>query len=146
VLKEKMGIANMLEREKELSSALFAGVESIQGVHILAESIRDRLGILSFYADDIHYNLMVKILNDRFGIQSRGGCSCAGTYGHYLLNIDQSKSKEITDMIDKGNLASKPGWVRITVHPIMTDEEIEATYENLPWIEAIIVYIELPEV
>ncbi|GAB6170724.1 aminotransferase class V-fold PLP-dependent enzyme [Paradesulfitobacterium aromaticivorans] len=123
-LKDKMNVEKMLKREKELMKILFDGLESVDGLHILAENIRDRLGILSFYVEDIHYNLLVKILNDRFGIQSRGGCSCAGTYGHYLLNIDQRTSRKITSLIDSGDLSHKPGWVRLSIHPIMTDEEV----------------------
>jgi selenocysteine lyase/cysteine desulfurase len=123
-LKDEMNVDNIQKREKELMSILFDGLTDIKGLHILAGDIRDRLGILSFYADNIHFNLMVKILNDRFGIQSRGGCSCAGTYGHYLLNIDESTSNKITGMIDAGNLFEKPGWVRLSVHPIMTEDEV----------------------
>lgn len=123
-LKEKMNVEKILKREKELIKILFNGLDRIEGLHILAGTIRDRLGILSFYVDNIHYNLLVKILNDRFGIQSRGGCSCAGTYGHYLLNIDKDTSKKITNFIDSGDLSKKPGWVRLSIHPIMTDEEV----------------------
>jgi selenocysteine lyase/cysteine desulfurase len=64
-------------------------------------------------------------MNDRFGIQTRGGCSCAGTYGHILLQIDFHESKRITDKIDIGDWSEKPGWVRISVHPTMTDNEID---------------------
>jgi hypothetical protein len=64
------------------------------------------------------------LLNDRFGIQARGGCSCAGTYGHFLLHIDQQTSKKITDQIDAGDLSAKPGWVRISIHPTMTEDEV----------------------
>src|SRR5690606_5740711 len=64
------------------------------------------------------------ILNDRFGIQVRGGCSCAGTYGHYLLHVNAEQSKHITDKIDKGDLSEKPGWVRLSLHPTMTNDEI----------------------
>jgi len=130
-LKEKMKVENMLKREEELLKILFDGLEGIDGLHILADNVRDRLGILSFYVDDIHYNLMVKILNDRFGIQSRGGCSCAGTYGHYLLNIDMGTSTRITNMIDSGNLSEKPGWVRLSIHPIMTDDEVRYITEAI---------------
>ena len=80
---------------------------------------------VSFYAPMIHYNLFVKILNDRYGIQVRGGCSCAGTYGHYLLHIDPEESKRITDQIDSGDLTEKPGWIRLSLHPTMTDYEID---------------------
>jgi hypothetical protein len=72
----------------------------------------------------VHYNLIVKILNDRYGVQVRGGCSCAGTYGHYLLHVTQQMSKQITDKIDHGDLSEKPGWVRMSIHPTMTDAEI----------------------
>jgi selenocysteine lyase/cysteine desulfurase len=74
--------------------------------------------------EDVHYNLIVRLLNDRYGIQVRGGCSCAGTYGHYLYNIDKKKSQQITNKIYEGDLSSKPGWVRYSIHPIMTNEEI----------------------
>ncbi len=80
--------------------------------------------MVSFYIDDLHFNLGVKLLNDKFGIQTRGGCSCAGTYGHYLLNIDPGRSHHITDLIDKGDYSEKPGWIRVSLHPTMTDEEV----------------------
>jgi selenocysteine lyase/cysteine desulfurase len=123
-LKEQMGTDNILKREKELIELTFSGLKKIKGVHILAENITDRLGVFSFYVENIHHNLVTKLLNDRFGIQVRGGCSCAGTYGHFLLNVDSKHSKEITDMIDAGDLSLKPGWIRLSLHPTMTDEEL----------------------
>jgi hypothetical protein len=68
---------------------------------------------------------MVKLLNDRYGIQMRGGCSCAGTYGHYLLHVDPTRSKRISDKIDQGDFSLKPGWVRFSLHPTMTDKELD---------------------
>lgn len=123
-LKEKMGVENMLQREKEMMQILWEGLKSIEGLHLLADNIPHRLGVISFYIDDLHYNLGVKLLNDRFGIQVRGGCSCAGTYGHYLLHVSKEKSKKITDQINAGNLLEKPGWIRLSIHPIMTNEEL----------------------
>jgi hypothetical protein len=64
------------------------------------------------------------MLSDRFGIQVRGGCACAGTYGHYLLDVSYEKSKRITDKINNGDLSEKPGWVRLSLHPTMTEEEV----------------------
>ena len=123
-LKEEMGVKNILEREHELLQIAFNHLEKIPSLHILAQEIKDRLGIISFYVEDIHYNLMVKLLNDRFGIQARGGCSCAGTYGHYLLHVDPTRSKRITDKINHGDLSEKPGWVRLSLHPTMTNDEL----------------------
>ncbi len=123
-LKEEMGIENIRAREDELVRIAFNGLRKISNLHILADNIEHRLGAISFYVDDIHYNLIVKLLNDRFGIQVRGGCSCAGTYGHYLLHVDPNRSRRITEKIDEGDLSEKPGWVRLSLHPTMTDEEL----------------------
>lgn len=123
-LKEEMGVENMLQREEEMLKILWQGLESIPNFHILAGHVKDRLGVISFYIDGLHYNLAVKLLNDRYGIQVRGGCSCAGTYGHYLLHVSKQFSKTITDQINQGDLSSKPGWVRLSIHPTMTDEEM----------------------
>jgi selenocysteine lyase/cysteine desulfurase len=122
-LKEKMGQDKIIAREHELLDILLPGLLEIKGLHILAGHIRHRLGVISFYVEGLHFNLCVRLLNDRFGIQVRGGCSCAGTYGHFLLEIDPNRSKSITDEIDHGHFSSKPGWVRMSIHPTMTNEE-----------------------
>ena len=123
-VKEEMGVENMMHREEELLDIAFTRLRKIPGLHILADHIEERLGVMSFYVDNIHYNLLVTLLNDRYGIQVRGGCSCAGTYGHFLLHVDRSLSKSITDRIDAGDLSMKPGWVRLSIHPTMTDETL----------------------
>ena len=103
---------------------LFEGFTRIPNLNILAGQHKERLGVISFYIDDLHYNLGVKLLNDRFGIQTRGGCSCAGTYGHYLLHVDYETSHELTDEISLGDLSRKPGWIRLSIHPTLTSVEI----------------------
>lgn len=123
-LKEQMGVGNMLEREHQLVNYIFGQLHGVPNLKILAGQHRDRLGVFSFYIEDLHFNLGVKILNDRFGIQSRGGCSCAGTYGHYLLHVDQQRSHDLVCKIDSGDLIEKPGWIRMSVHPTTTDAEI----------------------
>lgn len=128
-LKERMGVAAMQAREHELVPRALAALEAVPKVHLLAPNVRDRLATLSFYVEDVHYNLMVRLLNDRFGIQARGGCSCAGTYGHYLLHVDPARSRAITDLIDHGDLSQKPGWVRLSFHPTTTDAEADYCIE-----------------
>lgn len=123
-LKEEMGVENIEARENEMVKIIWDRLSKIKKLHILAPENSERLGVFSFYIEGLHYNLGVKLLNDKFGIQTRGGCSCAGTYGHYLLNIDEKKSHEITDKVNEGKLSYKPGWIRMSVHPTMTDEEI----------------------
>jgi selenocysteine lyase/cysteine desulfurase len=123
-LKEEMETGKIRERESELREIAFRELSKIEDLHILAEDIKDRLGVFSFYLGNIHHNLITRLLNDRFGIQMRGGCSCAGTYGHFLLNVDFTLSKEITDKIETGDLSMKPGWIRLSLHPTMTDKEL----------------------
>ncbi|MCF8302350.1 MAG: aminotransferase class V-fold PLP-dependent enzyme [Bacteroidales bacterium] len=123
-VKEQMGTENMRKREKELVEKAFYEFDKIPGLHILADHTRERLGIISFYIEGIHYNMAVKLLNDRFGIQTRGGCACAGTYGHFLLDVSYNQSREITEKITMGDLSDKPGWVRVSLHPTMTNEEL----------------------
>ncbi|WP_027409341.1 aminotransferase class V-fold PLP-dependent enzyme [Anoxybacteroides tepidamans] len=139
-LKEKMGTHRMLEREKELTRLLLSHLKRIPDVHVLEGHREDRMGIVSFIVEGIHYNLVVKLLNDYFGIQVRGGCSCAGPYGHYLLGIDQYESEKIAQQIESGNLLPKPGWVRISLHPIMTNEEV---YDIIRAIRHIVRYKEI---
>ncbi len=122
-LKQEMGTANIVAREHELLDIVWPALAAVPALHLLAANQRERLGVLSFYIEDLHYNLAVRLLNDRFGIQVRGGCSCAGTYGHYLLQVSVEHSRSITDRINAGILCDKPGWVRLSLHPTMTDAE-----------------------
>lgn len=125
LLKEKMGISKIMEREHYLVNRLMDQLEQNDRIILLEAQNRQRIAFISFYSYDIHHNLFVRLLNDRYGIQTRGGCLCAGTYGHVLLHIDAQKSKEIADKINQGDLSGKPGWVRISLHPTMRDTEID---------------------
>lgn len=130
-LKEEMGIENILKREHEIVDYIFSKLENTSNIKILAGQHTNRLGVISFYIEDLHFNLGVKLLNDRFGIQTRGGCSCAGTYGHYLLNVDAETSYSLICEIDSGNLIQKPGWIRMSIHPTTTNDEIRFVCESI---------------
>lgn len=130
-LKEEMGVKNILDREHELVDYIFSELTTVDNLHILAGQHQNRLGVISFYIDDLHYNLGVKLLNDHFGIQTRGGCSCAGTYGHYLLHVDQETSHDLVCQITSGDLIKKPGWVRMSIHPTTTTEEIQRVCDSI---------------
>ena len=123
-LKEEMRVENMLRREEEILQVIFARLSKMEKVEVLGGDNKKNLGIISFVVNGAHHNLIVKLLNDKFGIQTRGGCSCAGTYGHILLHVDKTRSYEILNSICSGDLSAKPGWVRLSVHPTMTNAEI----------------------
>ncbi len=124
-LKQQMGVENIRAREEELVEAAFQRLEKMPRVHILADNVRERLGAISFYIEHLHYNLVVKLLSDRYGVQVRGGCACAGTYGHFLLHVDKKHSRSITEKINHGDLSAKPGWIRLSLHPTMTNDEVD---------------------
>jgi selenocysteine lyase/cysteine desulfurase len=130
-LKEEMGVGNMLKREHEINEIVFNKLGKIDNLHILAKRHQNRLGVFSFYIDNLHFNLGVKLLNDKFGIQTRGGCSCAGTYGHFLLHVDKQTSHDLIDKIASGCLLDKPGWIRMSIHPTMTNNEINFVCESI---------------
>jgi selenocysteine lyase/cysteine desulfurase len=130
-LKEKMGVEKMLAREHEINTVIFDKLSKIPNLTILAGQHENRLGVFSFYIDNVHFNLIVKLLNDHFGVQTRGGCSCAGTYGHFLLHVDQHTSKNIEEKIIDGCLIERPGWIRMSIHPTLTDKEVLFICESI---------------
>lgn len=130
-LKEQIGTTNIKKREGELLKIAFRGLAEIKGLHVLAQDQQERLGVISFYYDSIHYNLVVKLLSDRYGVQVRGGCACAGTYGHFLLDVSHEHSRQITELINHGDLSQKPGWIRLSLHPTMTNDELNVILNAL---------------
>ncbi len=130
-LKEEMSSEKILAREHEINTYVFSQLKNSKNLHLLAENHEDRIGIYSFYIDELHYNLGVKLLNDKFGVQTRGGCSCAGTYGHFLLHIDLPTSEGYKDKIEDGCLLERPGWIRMSIHPTITDKEVAYVCESI---------------
>ena len=124
-LKEKMGVENIQKREAALLSQCYRKLIKIPGIYILGNTSLPRIGCISFTIEGIHYNLMVRLLNDRFGIQVRGGWSCASTYAHSLFRITSEKSNKILEAIDGKDLTEKPGWVRLSLHPTLSDEKLD---------------------
>ncbi|MFY0685815.1 MAG: aminotransferase class V-fold PLP-dependent enzyme [Cyclobacteriaceae bacterium] len=135
-LKEEMGVERIESVEKHLVTRFIDGLKKIPSIKVLADDQYDRIGAISFYSDEMHFNLMVKLLNDRFGIQVRGGCSCAGTYGHYLLHVDEHYSQTLTKKIDEGDLSQKPGWIRTSIHPTTTINEIDFILDSIEKVTA----------
>ncbi len=133
-LKKEMGVENILAREKSLVKKVIQNLKTIPNLVILAGQHEDRVGAISFYIHDLHFNLFVRVLNDYFGIQVRGGCACAGTYGHYLLNVSQEESTRIINRIKAGELFARPGWVRLSIHPTQTDKEIDKIIEAIKFV------------
>ncbi len=102
-------------------------------IDILGNPDAERLSIISFVirTEDkvLHHNYVVALLNDLFGIQARGGCSCAGPYGHRLLGIDLETSRRFEDVIATGCEVLKPGWVRLNFNYFISESEFDYIVE-----------------
>ena len=82
----------------------------------------------------LHHNFVVALLNDLFGIQSRGGCSCAGPYGHRLLGIDIETSHEFEREIGRGCEGIKPGWIRVNFNYFISETVFEFLLDAVDFI------------
>lgn len=125
-LKRSVGIEEITKRESGLVRSALESWDANEKIEILGSREADRLSIVSFVVKHetghLHHNFVVALLNDVFGIQSRGGCSCAGPYGHRLLGIDLEQSKEFEREIDRGCEGIKPGWIRVNFNYFITKE------------------------
>jgi selenocysteine lyase/cysteine desulfurase len=126
-LKEQVGVEAIREREESFIRRAIERWERHPNIEILGNQQAERLSIVSFVIRHgpqyLHHNFVVAVLNDMFGIQSRGGCSCAGPYGHRLLGIDLETSHEFEREISRGCEGIKPGWVRVNFNYFI-DEEV----------------------
>ncbi len=128
-LKEAVGAETIKRREEEMTSKAIASWSANPNIEVLGNHDADRLSIVSFivrYGERyLHHNFVVAVLNDLFGIQSRGGCSCAGPYGHRLLGIDLERSHEFEREITRGCEGIKPGWVRVNLNYFISDQVVD---------------------
>lgn len=125
-LKNAVGVDTIRAREHDLVRRAIASWNTHQNIHILGNLDADRLSIVSFVIRKpggmyLHHNFVVAVLNDLFGIQSRGGCSCAGPYGHRLLGIDLETSHEYEREISTGCEGIKPGWIRVNFNYFISE-------------------------
>lgn len=129
-LKEAVGVTAIHATEEEFLARAIQAWRDEPRIELLGNLESERLSILSFVLHApsgklLHHNFIVALLNDLFGIQSRGGCSCAGPYGHRLLGIDNAKSHEIEEEITSGCEGIKPGWVRINFNYFLSDTVVD---------------------
>ncbi|MDC5698798.1 aminotransferase class V-fold PLP-dependent enzyme [Intrasporangium calvum] len=136
-LKSAVGVDVIRAREERFLRRAVAAWSSEPTIEILGNLDTERLSILSFVVHRdgeggrffLHHNFVVALLNDLFGIQARGGCSCAGPYGHALLGIDPERSHELERQITGGCEGIKPGWVRVNLNYFVSDTVVDYIIE-----------------
>jgi len=125
-LKQAVGVDTIRSHEEWYWHRAVEEWASNPAIEVLGNTRADRLSIVSFVIRRpggryLHHNFVVAVLSDLFGIQSRGGCSCAGPYGHRLLGIDLERSHEFEHEITRGCEGIKPGWTRVSFNYFISD-------------------------
>jgi selenocysteine lyase/cysteine desulfurase len=130
-LKDAIGVDYIHGREDQLVKRTIEAWNDHPNIRILCTKDRDRISIVSFvirYGDRdqyLHWNFVVPLLNDLFGIQARGGCSCAGPYGHRLLGIEHRASEEFEKVLQQGYEGVRPGWVRLNFNYFISEHVVD---------------------
>jgi selenocysteine lyase/cysteine desulfurase len=131
-LKKAVGVAVIRANEERFAQRVRQRWGANPAIHVLGASAAERLSVVSFNIRRLgpegrylHHNFVVSVLNDLFGIQARGGCSCAGPYGHLLLGIRPRRSEQFRHVIDGGCEGVKPGWVRLNFNYFLSEPVVE---------------------
>ncbi|WP_371804702.1 aminotransferase class V-fold PLP-dependent enzyme [Candidatus Lokiarchaeum ossiferum] len=148
-IKDSIGISNIEAKELEYTHRAFKFFNENPNIEILGPQDPDqRICIFSFLIKNqdkyLHPKFCTKLLNDLFGIQSRAGCSCAGVYGHHLMNINTQKSKKFRKVVQAGFLGIKPGWVRVNFHYAFSEDEFNFICDAIDFV-ATYGYLFLPD-
>ncbi|MEV0675259.1 aminotransferase class V-fold PLP-dependent enzyme [Actinosynnema sp. NPDC050436] len=129
-LKEAVGVGVIRAREQHFLHRALTAWRTVPEIEVLGDTGAERLPIVSFLVRGpsgrfLHHDFVVAVLNDLFGIQVRGGCSCAGPYGHRLLKIDAERSRRFRGQIRAGYRGIKPGWVRISFSYFLSEAVLD---------------------
>jgi selenocysteine lyase/cysteine desulfurase len=139
-VKDQIGVEAIEAREHELLQRTFDRWRGNPNIEVLGNpDPARRISIVSFNLKDhrgkyLHPKFVTSLLNDLFGVQSRAGCSCAGPYGHRLLDIDFERSEQYRKWISKGYSGIKPGWCRISLHYAMDDIEVDFILDAIDFV------------
>ncbi|EPX76646.1 aminotransferase class V-fold PLP-dependent enzyme [Salipiger mucosus] len=139
LVKEALGAGWMAARQRELRARAETAWRDNPRIEMLGLQKPDALPIFSFRVRDgqgglVHHQFFTRLLSDVYGIQARGGCACAGAYAHRLLGLDETGSAATEAAIEGGDELAKPGWVRLNLSALMTDDKadmIVAAVDNL---------------
>lgn len=133
-LKAALGVERIEQIEQDyLHRAISEWLHNPE-ILILGLTEAKRIGVISLIFKNLHHNLAAALFNDLYGIQVRGGCMCAGPYGHLLLHIEQEHSAEIRESLRAGNIGEKPGWIRISLAPTVSEAEFQVLLEAVDYI------------
>lgn len=128
-LQQAVGTDTIEKLEHDHTREAIERLQKHRNIDIMGDPQADRLSIISFRIKHnekhLHYSFVVALLNDLFGIQARGGCSCAGPYGHYLLGMSKEESQAIEDEMNRGSMVLRPGWIRFNLNYFLEHSTVD---------------------
>ena len=134
-LQQDVGTERIEALEKQMVARTIEFIDTLDNVELLGNPELDRISIFSLRFKhgerDLHHGFVTALFNDLFGIQMRGGCSCAGPYGHYLLGIDMSHSDQLSKLVKSGYGCFKPGWVRFNLNYFISEDELNYIFQAI---------------
>jgi selenocysteine lyase/cysteine desulfurase len=137
-LKQNVGANTIEAREHELVKMIEKRWYQHKNIEQLGNIKAARISITAFRIKTdfsyLHHGFVTALLNDMFGIQARGGCSCAGPYGHQLLGINKTESERIQQAMAKGEKLVKPGWVRFNLNYFLDNAEAEFILDAIDFV------------
>lgn len=136
LVKDAIGAEVMARRNEELAGRAMAAWGGHEQLELLGSLTAERLPIFSFRVRDgkggfVHQQLVTRMLSDRFGIQARGGCACAGPYVHRLLSIGEEESARMRHAILNGEELTKPGFIRLNFSVLLPDDKVDFILESV---------------
>jgi selenocysteine lyase/cysteine desulfurase len=142
IARDAVGCGRIAARNAALRRRATDAWRDVPGLELLGNtSTEGQLPIFSFRVTGpdgqrVHHQLFTRMLSDALGIQARGGCACAGSYGHRLLGIDAAHSEHVFERIGAGHELEKPGWVRLNLSFLLTDDKADAIIHGVAWLAA----------
>ncbi|MDE1994505.1 MAG: aminotransferase class V-fold PLP-dependent enzyme [Rhizobiaceae bacterium] len=136
MVKDAIGSDLMQRLNNEFTKRAFSAWKDVPEIELLGPISVSRLPIFSFRVRDgrggyVHQQLVTRMLSDRFGIQARGGCACAGPYVHRLLSLDAETSARMRQAILDGNEIEKPGFTRLNLSVLLSDEKVSYILDSV---------------
>jgi selenocysteine lyase/cysteine desulfurase len=136
LIKDAIGAETMARRNAEFRARALAAWSDLERLELLGNMQADSLPIFSFRIRDgnggyVHQQLVTRMLSDRFGIQARGGCACAGPYVHRLLHIDEAESRTLRQVIAEGDEIRKPGFIRLNFSVLLPDDKVDFILQSV---------------
>lgn len=141
LVKDAIGAETMQRRNEELAARAIAAWSGVERLELLGSLAAPRLPIFAFRIRDgrgghVHQQLVTRMLSDRFGIQARGGCACAGPYVHRLLDIGPAQSEAMRQAVLAGDEIAKPGFTRLNFSVLLSDEKVAFILDSVAGLAA----------